>query len=148
MAKNPRGAKNGDQAEPPSAPPVLLPTPAKLKSLMKQHRDAKANLTDIASDLSTATRGMVENNHLHVKAFNMCKALDRMSPEKLAEWADHFFPYYDMLGLADRAKTAQRLPLEGESEDTKDQGKGPPGTGKSGEGTGGTVTSFPGARPN
>jgi hypothetical protein len=96
-----------------------------LKRLLKQARTTTADARSLAGQLGQAVASAVENDHLHRKAFNIVKGLDRMEPEKLADTLDCLDHYLDISGLRDRAAKVMRLGLgegaEGdESEEEED----------------------------
>jgi hypothetical protein len=50
--------------------------------------------------------------------------LDRLSPEKLADFMEHFDHYFEASGLEERANSAQRLPMgDGAGEQEKTEGE-------------------------
>lgn len=92
----------------------------KLKALLKAKRAAIKDTAEIAGTLGQAIARAVEKDHLHRKAFTVVSALDRMEPEKLADFLDHFEHYLEISGLNARAKQVQRLGFgkdEGAEED-------------------------------
>lgn len=84
---------------------------AKLRSLLKDGRATQADIQEIAGTFGNAVKSAVENHHLHRKAFAHIRALDRMEPEKLADYMAHFEHMYEISGLRERAESAQRLPM-------------------------------------
>ncbi len=97
---------------------TLVTSGATIKALLRSGRSLKESLDELTSAHSAEVREAVDKKHLHKKAFNMIKALDRLTPEKLADCMEHFDSYYTSSGLEDREKSAQRLPMgEGPGED-------------------------------
>lgn len=86
-------------------------TASKLKSLMSTARSAQKNINEISGGLGSEIKQAVEKNHLHRKAFTVIRQLDRMEPEKLADFLDCFEHYLDISGLQDRANQVQRMDL-------------------------------------
>lgn len=147
-------AKKGDAAAPKGgkgkkrpvaaegAPPKTLQaegmTPArKLNALLASARKAYKEQRSISGEHGAEIKEAAEHDHLHKKAFGYVKALDRMEPEKLADFFAHFDYYCEATGLRKRAGAVIRMPLD----DGKDDGEQPePAT------RAGTVTPFPAPR--
>lgn len=91
-------------ADEPKGPPVI--SKKKLGDLLKDARAISADIKEQAGTLGQQVKEAVENNHLHRKAFTAVRGLDKMEPEKLAEFFYHFDRYLDMTGLRERAATA------------------------------------------
>jgi hypothetical protein len=106
MAKKPKEA-----TEPVAKRDTKLTTGATLKSLLKSSRALKEDLDELTTAHSAEVREAVDKKFLHKKAFNTIKMLDRMTPEKLADYMEHFDHYFEASGLEDRANSAQRLPM-------------------------------------
>jgi hypothetical protein len=83
----------------------------KLRKLLSTYRSAQGDIDEITESLRTETSNAVEKHHLHRRAFNMIKALDKLSPEKLAEWSEHFEHYMEISGLNERIASAPSLAL-------------------------------------
>lgn len=109
-------------------------TPVKLKSLIKSARTAQKDIQEIAGGLGAEIKAAVESNHLHRKAFSVCKTADKMEPEKLAEFLDNLDYYLDVSGLRKRAESAQRLAMGDDRHEEREEDEG---------GKGGKVTQFP-----
>jgi hypothetical protein len=95
---------------------------SKLKSLMAAARSAQKDVTEISGSLGAEIKVAVEKHHLHRKAFRVIVALDRMEPEKLADFLDCFEHYLDISGLNARAKSAPRMNFEQDAEGPEDDG--------------------------
>lgn len=82
---------------------------AKFKSLLKKveahYKDGQAAAGGAGELISNAS----EYHHLHKKAFSVFRQLNRMSPEKLADFLDHFDYYRDIGGLDEIAASAPRF---------------------------------------
>lgn len=91
---------------------------AKLKALLKAQRSGQDDIDEIKGKMGKPVAEAVEKYNLNTKMFGWIKQLDRMAPERLADNIDDFLHMLDASGLSDRAKTAQRLPIEdgGEAE--------------------------------
>ena len=90
----------------------------KLRQLLKEAKSASQDAHEITSSLGGKIASAVENDHLHKKAFATLRMLDKMTPEKLADYWDTLLYYMDISGLDERAKSAPRLSLEnGKGED-------------------------------
>lgn len=126
-------------AKKPAAEPVAERTtafvpPATLKSLLKSARSTKESLNDISSAYGEEVRAAVDKKNLHKKAFGHIRQLDAMTPEKLADYMEHFDYMFEKSGLEERAASAQRLPGVGgvQGDETKDEGDDGGGKKKSG----------------
>lgn len=83
----------------------------KLKSLLASARSTQSDITELAGTLGEEIKTAIENNHLHRKAFNIVKGLDRMEPEKLRECWEHLEHYMEAAGLNERIASAPRLTM-------------------------------------
>lgn len=115
MPKKPKttAAAQPESVKPSETRPAI--NERKLRELMKSARRAHADTAEINGGLGSEIKQAVENNHLHRKAFRLIVQLDRMEPEKLADFIDCFDHYFDISGLADRAKQVASLPLQEET---------------------------------
>lgn len=121
MAKKAKATKKSDgEAAKPSETLLAIPA-SKLKSLMKRKRSTVKDVAELTGTMAQAIADAVENDHLNRSAFAVICRLDRMEPEKLADWLDHFDHMLDASGLLDRAKQVQRLGLGDEKEDDEDE---------------------------
>lgn len=84
----------------------------KLRSLMASARSTKKDVDEIVGGHRSELADAVEKHHLHKGVFAVIKRLDRMEPEKLAEWRDVFDHYWDISGLDDRASSAPAMQFE------------------------------------
>lgn len=120
MAKKPTSGKKGPVAERTTP---LVPA-ATVKSLLRSARSLKESTDDLTSAYATEVREAVDKKHLHKKAYNTIRMLDRMTPEKLADFMEHFDHMFEVTGLEERANSAQRLPMgDGPGEEEETEGK-------------------------
>jgi hypothetical protein len=95
----------------------------KLKALLKAATEAYKEGREIAGTIGQKIGEAVENDRLHRKAFSVLRGMDRMTPEKLADFWDTLQFYVDASGLGERAKAALRLPLDaGDDDDDATEG--------------------------
>lgn len=92
----------------------------KLRELLSDNRTAQADIDEISGTMGSAVKQAVEKHHLHRRAFNIVKSLDRMEPEKLAECLDYVDDYLEKSGLRDRAAKVTRLQFGDASADDGD----------------------------
>lgn len=124
MAK-PKGDKTKSKSAEKNAEKVRPAiTQSKLKSLLASARSTKADVDEIVGTHRQQIAEAVEKNYLHKGAFGMIKRLDRLEPEKLADWLDCLEHYLDISGLDDRAKSAPRMALEVDEEVDETNGAG------------------------
>ena len=116
-------ALQAEAAKPKSADTAIAVISAgKLKKLLASHRAAKRDSAQIAQALGAEIKEAVSNNHLHGGAFKLVAKLDKMEPEELSLFMDHFEHYYVSAGLEKRANSVMRMDLpegdeaEGEEE--------------------------------
>lgn len=113
-AKAGTGAKRGPKpkAEAPKAQAATSSevsqqiTERKLKTLLKACDATTKDVRAAAGELGNKIAQAVEHDHLHRKAFSTIRMLDRLSPEKLAEYFDCFDYYRDISGLQKKAESA------------------------------------------
>lgn len=99
-------------------------TPEKdLQNLLRQCKGHEKNIAEYVGSLREKIGNAVEKKHLHKGAFATIRKLDKMEPEQVAAWLDHFNHYLDVSGIQKRADDAPALDLEGE----KDEGEGDEG---------------------
>lgn len=138
-AKAGTGAKRGPKpkAETPKAHAATSSdvsrqiTERKLKSLLRAATKTGEDMHELSGTLGNQIAQAVEHDHLHKKAFSVVRMLDRMSPEKLAEFFDSFDYYRDISGLQKKAESAPNFlgsahqaeeeTEEEESDDQKEQ---------------------------
>ena len=113
----PKGGKKtrvvAAEGSPPKAIQAEGMTPArKLNALLASARKAYKDQRSISGEHGAEIKEAAEHDHLHKKAFGYVKALDRMEPEKLADFFAHFDYYCDATGLRKRAGAVMRMPLD------------------------------------
>lgn len=99
--------------------------PRKLKDLVDAYDAAKAGKRRIGKSFSDLKRSQVEHEHLNGPAFDQAMKERDMEAPDLADYLDALEYYRDQLGILDRAKSAPRLPLGGDSgeEEAEDEGR-------------------------
>lgn len=120
MAKKPNG---GGKKPPVAESTTKLVSAPTLKNLMKSARSLKESTDDLTTAYASEVREAVDKKHLHKKAYNTIRMLDRMTPEKLADFMEHFDHMFEVSGLEQRAESAQRLPM-GDGPGEKDEEDG------------------------
>lgn len=105
---------------------AFTPAPV-LKKLLKDSRELGNDVEKISEGYGLAVRAAVDKKHLHKKAYNTIRSLDRMTPEKLADFMEHFDYYFEASGLEERAKAAERLPMGDKVGGEKQEGEGDDG---------------------
>ena len=86
-------------------------TKSALASILALDRRTKAEQSELAGELGNKIAHAVETYGTNRKALGMIRQLNRMEPEKLADFLDHFDYMLDVSGLEKRAESVQRLPL-------------------------------------
>lgn len=81
----------------------------KLRALMSSARSATKDVSEKTGWIREKIGHAVENDHLHPKVFSLIRTLDRMEPEKLADYLDCLEHYLDISGLNQRAAQVTRL---------------------------------------
>ena len=92
---------------------------SKLNSLLADSRKAYKEQRGISGELGASIKEAAEHDHLHKKSFATIRALDRMEPEKLADWFAHFDYMAETTGLRKRAGSVMRMPLGDDEEETE-----------------------------
>jgi len=116
MAKATTTAANGENAHDKKIT-KLVPKKT-VNDLLDACREGQASIVEITTELGTHTRE-AQKKGLHKKAFSTIKTCDKMTPEKLAEWKEHFDDMWVKSGLEARSKSAPRfegMGKNGESE--------------------------------
>lgn len=80
-----------------------------LNEALRTRQDKQATLRD---QMGSAIGNAVEHQFLHRKAHSHFRQLDKMEPEKLAEFLFHFFHYCTMGGIFERAASVRSLDLD------------------------------------
>ena len=104
---NPEGTEQATSADVEKKIP-----PRVLQKLMKDIRIGQDDIDSVRGTMGSAVAKATEKYSFNKKMFGWIRQLDRMSPEKLNDnLADHEY-MLDASGLNERAKNAQRLPIE------------------------------------
>lgn len=121
LRKKDDGTGSG-KVKPSDVKPAI--TQKKLRALMSSARSVQKDVSSLVGTHREQIADAVENHHLHKGAFAVIKRLDRLEPEKLADFLDCLDHYRDISGLDDRAASAPKLAMgdefpapAGESED-------------------------------
>jgi hypothetical protein len=113
-------AKNGKDEPQTGTEQAAQITPTKLQALLKAaktaYQDGRAAAGIIGKKIATAA----EHDHLHVKAFATLRAMDRMEPEKAAEYWDVLQYYVENSRVGEKIKSAPRLGLGDDREAEED----------------------------
>lgn len=89
--------------------------PKKLKELLNNLDRAQEDIDELRGGMGGVMTAAVEKYHLDKKMIGWIRQLRRLSAEKLADKLAKFNYYLDASGLSDKAKSAQRLPLDEEA---------------------------------
>ena len=103
----------------PANTAIAIISASKVKKLLASHRAAKRDSSQIAQGLGAEIKEAVSNNNLHGGAFKFGAKLDKMEPEKLALFMDHFEHYYVSAGLEKRANSVIRMEFPEGSEEAE-----------------------------
>ena len=87
-----------------------------LNSLLRRCRSRSQQVQTIADEIGEDIAKAAETKYLHRGAFAVTRKLDKMEPEKLAEFLVHFDHYLMEAGLRERAESVGELPI-GEADD-------------------------------
>lgn len=102
-----------DATEAATADELEKKIPAKvLKDYLKAARTCTGEIDTIRDKLGKATGKLSEKYTVNSKMLGWIKQLDKMPAEKLADNLADLEYMLDVSGLNDRAKSAQRLPIE------------------------------------
>lgn len=101
--------------------PVYQLTEGKtVKALLVTAKRVGKKTAELNGELGAAVANAVEHKYLHRKAFSFINQLNKMEPEKLAEFKAHFDHYWIEAGLEERAESAPRMEMGEEAGDKKD----------------------------
>jgi len=87
-----------------------------LENILKLDKRTKNAQAELAGELGAEIGKAVEKYGTNRKALGVIRQLNRMEPEKLADFLDHFDYMLEVSGIEKRAESVQRLPMEPESE--------------------------------
>jgi len=93
-----------------------------LRNLLRTCKGLKDDLDETTGILREKIGYAVEKKNLNKKAFAELRKLDKMEPEKLADYWDTLQAYMEMGGLFERIESVTRLPL-GEPQAAEAEGK-------------------------
>jgi hypothetical protein len=127
MARKKNTESEGESEKAKPAEVVAVISAGKLKKLLGAHRAAIRDAAQIASALGSELKDAKKNNHLHLGAFKNIAKLDKMEPEELRNYMDHWEYYYDVSGLKKRAESVMRMNLESKDEDGEEDEEGSTG---------------------
>ena len=82
-----------------------------LNSLLRRCRSRSQQVQTIAGEIGEDIAKAAETKYLHRGAFAVTRKLDKMEPEKLAEFLVHFDHYLMEAGLRERAESVGELPI-------------------------------------
>lgn len=102
-------------------------TKSVLNDILITDRKAKKAQGEIAGELGSKIASAVERFGTNRKALGIIRTLNRMEPEKIADFLDHFDYMLDISGIEERAAAVQRLPTgeaAGDGEDAGADGEG------------------------
>jgi hypothetical protein len=104
-------------AEQQQDPVRKMPGVAKLKSLCATNRRVKQNVAEMAGELGSEIKEIVEKFGTDRAALRMFLKADGMEPERLRRFRDDFLYLFDAGGLNKRADAVQPMPFEEPGED-------------------------------
>jgi Ran GTPase-activating protein (RanGAP) involved in mRNA processing and transport len=92
----------------------------KLIALLREVTSTTADMQELSGSLNERIGHAVEHDHLHKKAFSTLRVMDRMTPEKLADYWDTLQFYVDASGLGERAASAPAFNLSGRKDEEEE----------------------------
>ncbi len=122
-----QSTKKAKASAAPETPPQqqvvreLMPE-RKAKSLLSATKSHRKQISELTGSLREKIGYAKANDHLHTKAWAAALSLEKMEPEELAIFFDHFNHYCDVLGITEAAESAPMLPLDKGGEGDDDQG--------------------------
>ena len=120
----PRKKKPAAEAETEAVKPsevLTMITPKVLASILALDKRTKTAQSELAGELGQKIANACERFGTNRKALGVIRQLNRMEPEKLADFLDHLDYMLDISGLEDRAAQVQRLPM-GDAPGDDDEG--------------------------
>lgn len=85
-----------------------FPTAKIVKDLLKAAKEKKEADVDNSTDYAGKVK-LAQQNHLHKDAFNVIKKIANWTPEKQADFLEHFDYMLEVTGIEDRAASAPRF---------------------------------------
>ena len=125
--KKKAGAKAPEADKPEAVKPgeVLQMVPEKpLLALLALDKRTKKQQSELAGEIGQKVGEICERYGTNRKALSVIRTLNRMEPEKLADFLDHFDYLLDVSGLEKRAADVQRLPLNEPAGEADGEGAG------------------------
>lgn len=124
--RKPKAAPESEKTEAVKASEVSKMIPkSTLGSILALDKRTKAAQSELAGELGQKIANAVETYGTNRKALGVIRQLNRMEPEKLADFLDHFDYMLDISGLEKRAESVQRLPLAEENEELGEEATAP-----------------------
>lgn len=128
----PATAKAKTKAKPVAAPAAAIEsvkgsevtgmiTKSVLNGILATDKRTKKAQSELAGEIGQKVADAVERFGTNRKALSVIRSLNRMEPEKLAEFLDHLDYMLDISGLEERAATVQRLPMGDDLGDAEQQ---------------------------
>lgn len=123
MAKNAKQQKAGQRSaaksrakaaeangEPPANGNTVTKFPTKkiVTDLLKAAKEKKEADIDLTTDYAGKVK-LAQQNHLHKDAFNVIKKIFGWTPEKQADFLEHFDYMLEVTGIEERAASAPRF---------------------------------------
>lgn len=94
-----------------------------LRTLLNTCKRLSDKAGTITGELGQEIASAANRHNFNRKAFNTIRMLDKMEPEKLADFIDEFEYMFDVSGLKKRAESVQRLALDdGDKDDEQETG--------------------------
>jgi hypothetical protein len=115
------GPKPGKQEAVKSSEVTGMITAKALDNILKLDKRTKNAQAELAGELGSEIGKAVEKYGTNRKALGVIRQLNRMEPEKLADFLDHFDYMLDVSGIEKRAESVQRLPLAEEKADPEEE---------------------------
>lgn len=130
-AAKPKAEKKAAPKSEPKSEPVkpsevrkMIPQPS-LRTLLNTCKRLSGKASEITGELGQEISTAANRHNFNRKAFNVIRMLDKMEPEKLADFVDEFAYMMDASGLDKRAASVQRLELDDKQDggDAADEGE-------------------------
>lgn len=123
-------------------------TKSVLNDILVTDKRVKKNQGELAGELGSKIASAVERFGTNRKALGIIRTLNRMEPEKIADFLDHFDYMLDISGIEERAAAVQRLPVgeaadDGEDAGAENEAAGEETSGEEAEGEADNVVSHP-----
>ena len=125
----PKPGKETAESVKPSEVLTMIPA-GPLNSILALDKRTKTQQSELAGELGQKISAACERYGTNRKALGMIRTLNRMEPEKVADFLDHFDYLLDVSGIEKRAEAVQRLPLAEPEKDKPEAGDAAPADGK------------------